>query len=104
MTKNRSTPRKPPGSTVGAKWNTTTAATAKARRPSSPASDWLGRPLAMLLTPQLPKSGHTDHTILTADAPTARAARREGGRLLGDRVLIGWADLGDLAGGVGTLV
>src|SRR5690242_14587442 len=31
-----STPRNPPGSTPGAKWNTTTAVTATARRPSSP--------------------------------------------------------------------
>src|SRR5882762_7749749 len=100
MTKNRSTPRKPPGSTVGAKWNTTTAVTARARRPSSPASHWLGRPLAMLLTPQPaevrtyrshnPDSGRAD----------SRAARREDARLLGDRVLVGRADLGDLAGGV----
>ncbi len=35
-TKNTSTPRKPAGRTDGAKWKTTTAATAIARSPSSP--------------------------------------------------------------------
>ncbi len=35
-TKNTSTPRNPPGTQAGARWNATTASTATARRPSSP--------------------------------------------------------------------
>ena len=36
MTKNTSTPRKPPGSHAGLAWYTITAMTARARMPSSP--------------------------------------------------------------------